>query len=65
MKVGVNQKLCNTAGICVQLCPEVFRFQEGSKRAKVIVDEVPPQLEGKVAQAINQCPAKAIFPVGK
>ena len=34
MKIEVDQNKCGTIGICVKECPEVFRFQEGSKKAK-------------------------------
>jgi ferredoxin len=30
MKVKIDELKCRTAGICVKLCPEVFRFQEGA-----------------------------------
>jgi len=61
MKVEVDQSKCGTIGICVKECPEVFRFQEGSKKATVIVDEVPVQWQQKCRQAARQCPNEAII----
>ena len=61
MKARVNQMRCETVGICVKECPQVFRFQPGSKRATVIVDEIPPALEPKCREVAARCPSKAIF----
>jgi ferredoxin len=60
MKAEVDESKCETAGICVKECPEVFRFREGSKKAAVIKDEVPPCLEEKCREIAGMCPAKAI-----
>ena len=60
MRVSVIQNKCGTAGMCVKTCPEVFRFQEGSKKAAVTIDEVPQHLEKKCLKAADSCPNKAI-----
>jgi ferredoxin len=61
MKVEVDQMKCMTAGMCVKTCPEVFRFQEGSKRATVLFEEIPQRFENKCLQAARSCPNKAII----
>ncbi len=61
MKVEVDPALCKTAGICVMQCPEVFRFTEGSKKAAVILDEIPENLQAKCLRASLMCPEKAII----
>ena len=60
MRVEVDETKCETAGICVQKCPELFRFQEGSKKAAVIKSEVPPSLEHRCREIAGTCPAGAI-----
>ncbi|MGD2126900.1 MAG: ferredoxin [Desulfobacteraceae bacterium] len=60
MKVEVDQMKCDTTGICVKECPQVFRFQEGSKRATVILDEIPLELEQKCREVSRMCPTNAI-----
>jgi ferredoxin len=60
MKVYVDQNRYGTIGICVQECPQVFRFQEGSKKATVILDEIPPSLEEKCQEVAEKCPNNAI-----
>jgi ferredoxin len=61
MRVHVDQLKCKTYGICVQEMPEVFRFQEGSKKAKVILEEIPLSLQPKVREVALKCPARAII----
>jgi ferredoxin len=60
MKVEVDQMKCQTAGMCVKKCPDVFRFQEGSKRAAVIIVPIPASLEQKCRDAARKCPNNAI-----
>ncbi len=60
MKVQVDQLTCRTVGICVMECPEVFRFQEGSKRATVILDEIPKRLWETCREVARKCPNDAI-----
>ena len=60
MKVEVDQMKCGTVGLCVKECPEVFRFQEGSKKAAVIIGEIPPALQKKCRDAARKCPNAAI-----
>jgi len=61
MKVHVDQLKCDTYGTCVMECSEVFRFQEGSKKATVILDEIPPILQKKVRAVSKKCPQNAII----
>ena len=60
MKVEVDQLKCRTAGLCVMKCPDVFRFQEGSKRAEVLLNEIPVALQKKCRAALRACPNNAI-----
>ncbi len=61
MKVEVDQLKCGTAGICVQICPQVFRFREGSKKAYAPMPEVPPRYEEECLEAARKCPKDAIM----
>jgi ferredoxin len=49
---------CTACGMCCDTCPEVFRM--GDDIAEVINDEVPPEHEGAVEQAAEECPVSAI-----
>ena len=61
MKVIVDQLKCRTVGLCVMECPDVFRFQEGSKRAAVRLDAIPRSLEACCRRAAKLCPNGAIM----
>jgi ferredoxin len=59
MKVRVDTEICAGFGICVGIVPEVFELHEDGY-AKVLVSEVPVELEELVRRAVDQCPAQAI-----
>ncbi|CAN5692389.1 ferredoxin [soil metagenome] len=59
MKVTVNDSLCRGHGVCVAVCPEVFDLTDGGY-AEAITDEVAPEFEGAVNEAIEACPEHAI-----
>jgi len=61
MRARVDQLKCETIGICVKECPQVFRFQPGSKKATVIVEEIPLALEEKCRKVARMCPSEAII----
>jgi ferredoxin len=59
MKVHVNSQICAGFGVCLGLCPEVFKLHDDGY-AIVRVSEVPPELEDAVRKAASQCPSGAI-----
>jgi ferredoxin len=61
MKATVNEKTCVGCGLCADTCPEVFEVEEF---AKVKVDPVPPEAEGRCREAARNCPVEAIQLVG-
>lgn len=58
MRAEIDHDLCSGDGICSELCPEVFEM-DGDK-AKVIVDEVPPEAEDSCRDAADSCPEGCI-----
>lgn len=60
MKAEVDPVKCGTVGICVRICPEVFRFRPGDKKAFVRLDEIPPEYREKCREAARKCPNGAI-----
>ncbi|NDJ88044.1 ferredoxin [Mycolicibacter kumamotonensis] len=59
MKAWVDPDRCAGHGICTTICPEVFAINDDGY-SEVTVDEVPPQFEDAVRDAIKQCPEHAI-----
>jgi len=58
MKVTIDKDECTGDEICVDLCPEVFEMD--GDVAKVIVDEVPADLEDSCRESADSCPAECI-----
>ncbi|HNY65455.1 MAG TPA: ferredoxin [Deltaproteobacteria bacterium] len=61
MRAEVDQIRCGTIGVCVKICPQVFRFHPGNKKAYVQMDVVPPEYEAKTLEAAEKCPNRAII----
>ncbi|MFZ5634123.1 MAG: ferredoxin [Bacillota bacterium] len=59
MKMEVDQDLCISCGACVDLCPEVFNWNNDEK-AHAVVDEIPSDLEDQAQEAAEGCPTNAI-----
>ncbi|MDD5628050.1 MAG: ferredoxin [Elusimicrobia bacterium] len=58
MKAKVDPDLCIGCELCANICPEVFRMEEG--KAVVHVPVVPQVAEASCRQAAEDCPADAI-----
>jgi len=59
MKAIVNPDVCSGCGLCAETCPKVFQLDDEGV-ARVIVEEVPPELEDQVKEAAEDCPDEAI-----
>jgi|OM-RGC.v1.034278817 ferredoxin len=59
MRVYVDQDECIACGVCIDMCPDVFDWNDEGK-SHVIVDEVPADLEDCVQDAMSSCPTEAI-----
>jgi ferredoxin len=59
MKVEFDEPRCDGFGFCEEVAPEVFRVDDDGKMW-VLMDEVPAELEEKVADAARACPVAAL-----
>jgi ferredoxin len=57
MKVKVDPDLCTGCELCVGLCPEVFRMEDGKA---VAASPAPAAHEAACKDAAAQCPTEAI-----
>ena len=60
MKVHVDPDLCISCGSCVDICPDVFNWNEDGI-AEEQVDEVPEEFEDLAREAVESCPTDAIL----
>lgn len=58
-KIEVDFELCEANGVCMGILPEVFDLDD-EDFLHVLSDEVTPENEAKVREAVRQCPRQAI-----
>ncbi|EKF25580.1 ferredoxin [Mycolicibacterium hassiacum DSM 44199] len=58
-KIVVDFGLCEANGVCMGILPEVFDLDE-QDYLHVLKDEVTPEIEDQVKEAVRQCPRQAI-----
>ncbi len=61
MKVRIDYDLCMGDKNCNKVCPEVFQYDEDQLISRVIVDEVPENLQELVRKAARECAPEAII----
>jgi len=59
VKVSVDFGLCEANGICMGIIPEVFELDD-QDYLHVLNDEVTPENEAQIRDAVRQCPRQAI-----
>ncbi len=59
MKVVIDRDECVGCESCVEICPEVFAFDEDEEKAYVIQAEGGP--EDEIQDAIDACPSDCIY----
>jgi ferredoxin len=59
MKVSVDGDRCRGHGVCLGICPDVFRLNDDGF-TEVTSPDVPAGLEGAVREARENCPEQAI-----
>jgi len=57
-KVVIDADECVACGTCVEICPDVFRMEDGDDVAVVIKETGGP--EDQIMEAIDCCPVQCI-----
>ncbi|MBD3305787.1 4Fe-4S dicluster domain-containing protein [candidate division KSB3 bacterium] len=61
MKASVNQEECISCGACIDLCPEVFQWdEENDEKAVASTNPVPEDVQESCREAAESCPTDAI-----
>lgn len=58
-KIVVDYGLCESNGVCMGIIPEVFDLDD-QDNLNLLTDEVTPENEDQVREAVRQCPRQAI-----
>jgi len=59
-KVVIDAGECVACGTCVEICPEVFKLEEGAEHAEVIKSSVGSAEQDAVQESIDTCPTQCI-----
>ncbi|MBC8536848.1 ferredoxin [Feifania hominis] len=59
MKASIDRSGCIGCGLCVNICPAVFRFADDGK-AEVYADPVPAGQQANAVSAQEGCPVSVI-----
>lgn len=59
MKVVVDREICESQGVCVRNCPEVFELGDDD-RLRILVDEIPEDKVEAVRHCVDRCPLQAL-----
>lgn len=58
-KIEVDWGLCESNGVCMGINPEIFLLDDDDMLS-VLQEEVTPENEADVREAVRQCPRQAI-----
>ena len=58
-KIEVDWGLCESNGVCMGIIPEVFQLEDDDTLT-VLQEEVTPENEAQVRDAVRKCPRQAI-----
>lgn len=59
MKAEIDRDGCISCGLCVSICPEVFRMGDDGL-AEVYIDPIPSSAENLALEARDGCPVSVI-----
>ncbi|MBP1756169.1 MAG: hypothetical protein H6Q59_2567 [Firmicutes bacterium] len=59
MKASVDQDGCISCGLCIDVCPEVFSYNE-DEVSQAISGEIPKDCLEKAEEARDGCPVSVI-----
>jgi ferredoxin len=57
--VYVDPDLCISCGTCIDICPEIYDWDDEG-RAQTTCDDIPEDLEECAQEALESCPVDAI-----
>jgi ferredoxin len=58
-KIEVDWGLCESNGVCMGIIPAVFQLEDDDTLT-ILQDDVTPENEALVLEAVRQCPRQAI-----
>ncbi|WP_318784357.1 ferredoxin [Actinomadura algeriensis] len=56
----VDSERCQGHTLCAMIAPEIFELRDVDGHSSVVQEDVPPDQEERVIEAVNSCPERAI-----
>ncbi|WP_316043433.1 ferredoxin [Actinomadura sp. CNU-125] len=56
----VDSERCQGHTLCAMIAPEIFELRDVDGHSSVVQEDVPPDQEEQVIEAVNSCPERAI-----
>lgn len=60
MKVHVDPERCQGHTLCAMIAPGMFELDDVDGHSSPVSEQVPPDTEARVAEAVRSCPEQAI-----
>ncbi len=61
MKVWVDPQRCQGHTLCAMIAPDSFQLSDIDGHSSAVSEEVPPDQEDAVREAVHSCPEQAIL----
>jgi ferredoxin len=60
MKVWVDPERCQGHTLCAMIAPDSFVLDDIEGHSSAVAEDVPPEKESQVREAVQSCPEQAI-----
>ncbi len=60
MSLMINEEVCIGCGVCMQICPDVFKLDEDEGKVNIIKTEVSEEDVAGIKKAMDSCPVGCI-----
>ncbi|MBB1024958.1 MULTISPECIES: ferredoxin [unclassified Dietzia] len=64
MKISIDPDRCEGQAVCVGLAPKVFALGDDDEVVRLLVEDVPEDLQKRARKAIEKCPMAALRETG-
>jgi len=61
VKVWVDPERCQGHTLCSMIAPDSFQLSDIDGSSSAVDEEVPPDQQGQVREAVHSCPEQAIL----
>jgi ferredoxin len=60
MTLTINEEVCIGCGVCMQICPDIFKLDEDKGKGTIVKSDVSDDELPSVEMAVDSCPVGCI-----